>query len=108
MDVVGSAAPRGVPFTVALRADMDCLPVNDETGAAYKSQVPGYTHACGMTVHRVINKQLKNKKKNKKTKKQKTKKQKTKKKTSKRTNKQTKNISIPRFPLTFFFDCEKY
>ncbi len=52
MDIVGSAAPRGVPFTVALRADMDCLPVNDETGATYKSQVPGYTHACGMRYYK--------------------------------------------------------
>ncbi len=107
MDVVGSAAPRGVPFTVALRADMDCLPVNDETGAAYKSQVPGYTHACGMRVHRVINKQLK------KNKKQRNKKQKTKtKKPAKEQTERQKNISII-FTLSnvfhlLFFDCEKY
>src|SRR5262245_16878321 len=32
---------------VALRADMDCLPITEETGAAYASKTPGRMHACG-------------------------------------------------------------
>jgi amidohydrolase len=37
--------------TVALRADMDGLPVLEETGLTFRSQVPGRMHACGHDVH---------------------------------------------------------
>ncbi len=36
---------------VALRADLDALPLNDTTGDPWQSQVPGVAHACGHDVH---------------------------------------------------------
>ncbi|GHE33965.1 peptidase [Streptosporangium violaceochromogenes] len=40
--------------TVALRADIDALPVPDEKDAPYSSTVPGVCHACGHDVHTTI------------------------------------------------------
>ena len=37
--------------TILLRADMDALPVTEETGAPYASQNPGVMHACGHDCH---------------------------------------------------------
>ncbi|WP_067970475.1 M20 family metallopeptidase [Mycolicibacter icosiumassiliensis] len=39
---------------VALRADIDALPMTEQTGAPYASLVPGVTHACGHDAHTAI------------------------------------------------------
>lgn len=43
---VGGSGP-----VVALRADLDALPVTDRTGAPWASAVDGVTHACGHDLH---------------------------------------------------------
>jgi amidohydrolase len=37
--------------TIALRADLDALAMDDEKDVPYRSQVPGVAHACGHDVH---------------------------------------------------------
>ena len=39
---------------VALRADLDALPLSDEKQVAYRSTVPNVCHACGHDVHTTV------------------------------------------------------
>ena len=61
IESIGSIAKTGVVATlsnntaegqtVALRADMDALPISEETGLPYCSKNPGVMHACGHDGH---------------------------------------------------------
>jgi len=55
--VVGWIVPpgdAGKRDAVALRADMDALPISEQTGLDYSSQNPGLMHACGHDGHTTI------------------------------------------------------
>lgn len=40
--------------TVVLRADLDALPLTENTGLDYASEIPGLMHACGHDLHAAI------------------------------------------------------
>lgn len=46
-------AATGAP-TIALRADMDALPIEEKTGLPFASRVKGFMHACGHDGHVAI------------------------------------------------------
>ncbi|MFB5675805.1 N-acetyldiaminopimelate deacetylase [Paenibacillus terreus] len=48
--ICGTAPKRRFGY----RADMDALPIEEETGYDFKSQHPGYMHACGHDLHMTI------------------------------------------------------
>ena len=49
--VVGVLEGRPGPRRIGLRADMDALPIHEETNLPYRSTVPGKMHACGHDGH---------------------------------------------------------
>ncbi|WP_421958332.1 amidohydrolase [Prescottella subtropica] len=50
--VICDIGPGGL--RIALRGDMDALPMQEATGAPYSSTVPGVAHACGHDAHTAI------------------------------------------------------
>lgn len=52
--VVADLAGRAPGRTIALRADTDALPIQEETGLPYASLRPGIMHACGHDAHAAI------------------------------------------------------
>jgi hippurate hydrolase len=49
--VVGVLRRGNGDVSIGLRADMDALPIHEETGVAYASTTPGVMHACGHDGH---------------------------------------------------------
>ncbi len=49
--LVADVAPADAVHRVALRADMDALPVRERSGLDFASRTPGVCHACGHDVH---------------------------------------------------------
>lgn len=49
--VVGILQGKPGDRIIALRADMDALPINEENDVPYASTIPGVMHACGHDVH---------------------------------------------------------
>lgn len=49
--IVGTMTGGRPGPTAALRADMDALPVSEESGADFSSETDGLMHACGHDVH---------------------------------------------------------
>jgi amidohydrolase len=47
-EIIGTG---GANHAIALRADMDALPITEATGAPYASQIAGQMHACGHDGH---------------------------------------------------------
>lgn len=52
--VLADIEPAGWQHTIALRADIDALPVTDETHTPFVSQTPGVAHACGHDMHTAV------------------------------------------------------
>ena len=54
LDTGGLGAGGSPGKTVALRADIDALPIQEQTGLPYASKHPGVMHACGHDAHAAI------------------------------------------------------
>jgi amidohydrolase len=50
----GLIVDSGKSPKIALRADMDSLPINEETGLAFSSKNKGRMHACGHDLHTAV------------------------------------------------------
>ena len=53
-DLSGTAVAGTRPRTLAIRADLDALPVQEDTGLDFASKTPGVMHACGHDVHAAV------------------------------------------------------
>jgi amidohydrolase len=55
MGVVGEVQGQGSdPRLLAIRTDMDALPIHEQTGLDFASKQPGVMHACGHDVHTTV------------------------------------------------------
>ena len=52
--IVADLNPEKTNFTIAIRADMDALPITEQTGLEYSSEIEGQMHACGHDAHTAI------------------------------------------------------
>lgn len=52
--IIGTIHGNAPGKTIALRADMDALPITEENTVDYRSQTPGVMHACGHDSHVAI------------------------------------------------------
>jgi amidohydrolase len=49
--IIAELGVAGATQRIALRADMDALPMNEEGSCSYRSQIPGRAHLCGHDAH---------------------------------------------------------
>jgi amidohydrolase len=47
----GAGRAPGAAACIAIRADADALPIQEETGLPFSSEIPGAMHACGHDAH---------------------------------------------------------
>lgn len=52
--IVADINPEKTNFTIAIRADMDALPILERSGVEYSSEIEGHMHACGHDAHTAI------------------------------------------------------
>ena len=52
--VIGYINPEKSGFTIAIRADMDALPIEERSGLPFSSEHKGAMHACGHDIHTAI------------------------------------------------------
>ena len=52
--IVATVNPEGGGKTIGIRADIDALPVTEESDPPYKSKIDGAMHACGHDAHTAI------------------------------------------------------
>lgn len=49
--IVATINPGDYPITIGLRADIDALPMQEETDLPWKSKIDGQSHSCGHDIH---------------------------------------------------------
>ncbi len=52
--IVATINPEKTNFTIGIRADIDALPITEETDLSFKSKHEGKMHACGHDAHTAI------------------------------------------------------